>query len=37
MASIRSSWRSERGAELIEFASIAPILIFIIAGIIDFG
>ena len=37
MASIRSSWRSERGAELIEFALIAPILIFIIAGIIDFG
>jgi len=37
MASIRSSWRSERGAELIEFALVAPILIFIIAGIIDFG
>jgi Flp pilus assembly protein TadG len=37
MAAIRSNWRSERGAELIEFALIAPILIFIIAGIIDFG
>ena len=37
MAAIRSHWRSERGAELIEFALIAPILIFIIAGIIDFG
>ena len=37
MAAIRSGWRSERGAELIEFALIAPILIFIIAGIIDFG
>jgi len=37
MASITSRWRSERGAELIEFALVAPILIFIIAGIIDFG
>jgi Flp pilus assembly protein TadG len=37
MAAIRSTWRSERGAELIEFAIIAPILIFIIAGIVDFG
>ena len=37
MAAIRSGWRSEHGAELIEFALIAPILIFIIAGIIDFG
>lgn len=37
MASIKGSWRSERGAELIEFALIAPILIFIIAGIVDFG
>jgi len=37
MASIKGRWRSERGAELIEFALIAPILIFIIAGIVDFG
>jgi Flp pilus assembly protein TadG len=37
MAVIRGHWRSERGAELIEFALVAPILIFIIAGIIDFG
>ena len=37
MAAIRSRWRSERGAELIEFAIVVPILIFIIAGIIDFG
>jgi Flp pilus assembly protein TadG len=37
MAEIRHRWRSERGAELIEFAIIAPILIFIIAGIVDFG
>lgn len=30
-------WRSERGAELIEFAVVMPILLLIIAGIIDFG
>jgi Flp pilus assembly protein TadG len=29
--------RSERGAELIEFAIVLPILIFVIAGIVDFG
>ena len=34
---MRGQWRSERGAELIEFAIVAPILVFIIAGIIDFG
>ena len=34
---MRSRWRSERGAELIEFAIVAPILIFIIAGLVDFG
>jgi Flp pilus assembly protein TadG len=33
----RSRWRSERGAELIEFAIVAPILIFILAAIVDFG
>jgi Flp pilus assembly protein TadG len=37
MAVITRRWRSERGAELIEFALIAPILIFIIAAIADFG
>lgn len=37
MAEMRSRWRSERGAELIEFAIVAPILIFIIAGLVDFG
>jgi Flp pilus assembly protein TadG len=37
MAEIRSRWQSERGAELIEFAIVAPILIFIIAGLVDFG
>lgn len=34
---MRSNWRSERGAELIEFAIVVPILIFIIAGIFEFG
>ena len=37
MAAIRGRWRSECGAELIEFAIVAPLLIFIIAGIVDFG
>lgn len=30
-------WRSERGAELIEFAIVAPLLILLMAGIFDFG
>ena len=30
-------WRSERGAELIEFAIALPLLIFVLAGIVDFG
>jgi hypothetical protein len=29
--------RSERGAELVEFALILPLLIFIILGLVDFG
>jgi Flp pilus assembly protein TadG len=29
--------RSERGAELIEFALILPLLLFIILGLVDFG
>jgi Flp pilus assembly protein TadG len=33
----RSRWQSERGAELIEFAIVAPMLILLIAGIFDFG
>ena len=37
MAVTTRRWRSERGAELIEFAIVTPILLFIIAGIIDFG
>ena len=30
-------WRSERGAELIEFGIVAPLLIMLLAGIFDFG
>jgi Flp pilus assembly protein TadG len=37
MAVVRRRWHSERGAELIEFAIVMPILLFIIAGIVDFG
>jgi Flp pilus assembly protein TadG len=37
MAQVKSGLRSERGAELIEFAVVMPILIFIIAGIFEFG
>jgi Flp pilus assembly protein TadG len=37
MAAMTTRWRSERGAELIEFAILVPILLFIIAGIVDFG
>ena len=37
MAITTSRLRSEKGSELIEFALIAPILIFLLAGIFDFG
>lgn len=37
MAAITPRLRSERGAELIEFAVVMPILLLLIAGIIDFG
>ena len=34
---LRSRWRSEEGAELIEFALVAPLLILLFAAIVDFG
>jgi Flp pilus assembly protein TadG len=37
MAMTRARWRSDCGAELIEFALIAPLLILLLAGIFDFG
>ena len=37
MAVITNRWQSERGAELIEFAVVLPLLLLLIAGIVDFG
>jgi Flp pilus assembly protein TadG len=39
MASVNTArrLRSERGAELIEFALVLPLLMFIILGLVDFG
>lgn len=37
MTTRRARWQCEKGAELIEFALVAPILIFLLAGIFDFG
>lgn len=37
MSSMKDRLRSERGAELIEFALVVPMLLLIILGIADFG
>ena len=36
-SSIRQRLASERGAELIEFAMVLPLLLMLIFGIVDFG
>jgi Flp pilus assembly protein TadG len=33
----RGRWQSARGAELIEFAIVMPMFLFLLAGIFDFG
>src|SRR5713226_8706707 len=33
----KRSWRSDRGAELIEFALVTPVLLLLGLGICDFG
>jgi Flp pilus assembly protein TadG len=37
MNSLRKRVRSERGAELIEFALVFPVLLLVVLGIVDFG
>jgi len=34
---ISRNWRSEDGAELIEFAAVLPLLLFVILGVAEFG
>ena len=37
MAVVKNRLHSERGAELIEFALVLPLLLLLIAGVVDFG
>jgi Flp pilus assembly protein TadG len=37
MRLLPARWRSARGAELIEFAIVTPLLLLLLAGIFDFG
>jgi Flp pilus assembly protein TadG len=37
MAALMRRWRSERGAELVEFALVTPLMLVLIGGIVDFA
>lgn len=37
LKSLRRRWRSDTGAELIEFALVFPLLLLVVLGIVDFG
>ena len=37
MSGLRRTWRSERGGSAVEFALIAPVLVLLLVGIIQFG